>query len=182
MSIQVRPMRSADFETLMRLEEEVFATAGEKVLGPYYVRLCCDFFAESCFIAVADGQPAGYILSFVRGREAYCTTLAVVPRFQGGRTAVRLVLALMRALGDTIDTCWFTVKEDNLQARALQAGLGARELGVRHDFYAPGDDRIVARIERHDFERVRDRLGRLAGKAADPAPAPAGDALVRGAA
>jgi [ribosomal protein S18]-alanine N-acetyltransferase len=95
---------------------------------------------------------------------------------------VRLVLALMRALSDSVDTCWFTVKEDNLQARALQAGLGAHELGVRHDFYAPGDDRIVARIDRADFERVRGRLGRLAGTTVDAVPSVTDDAAVRGAA
>lgn len=182
MAIQVRPLRPSDFDALMRLEEEVFATAGEKVLGPYYVRLCCEFFAPTCFIALSDGRPAGYILCFIRGREAYCTTLAVVPQFQGGRTAVRLVLALMSALGDGIDSCWFTVKAENLAARSLQTSLGAREVGTRRDFYGAGDERIIARIERSDLERVRGRLSRLSGTSPTAAADVADDAAVRGAA
>jgi ribosomal protein S18 acetylase RimI-like enzyme len=166
MAIAVRPLSSDDFPVIMRLEEEIFAADGEKTLGPYYVRLCCEFFADTCLVAESHGEIAGYILCFVRGREAYCTTLAVSPRYQGGRAAVRLIVGLMESLGERVDTCWFTVKEDNTAARELHASLGAREVSVRHDFYAPGDDRIVARVDRDALEAVRARLGRLAARSA----------------
>ncbi len=158
---EIRPLRSEDFAPLMRLEEDVFAASGEKTLGPYYVRLCCEFFDETCFIAFADGQPAGYVLCFVRNREAYCTTLAVTPRFQGTRLALRLVRALIGAIAQRVDSCWFTVKEDNTAARAIHAVLGAREVEVRKDFYEAGDDRIVSRIDRPQFEALRSRMERL---------------------
>ena len=74
---EVRSLEPCDFDTLMGLEEALFGAKGEKTLGPFYVRLCCDFFKETCFVAFADGEPVGYLLSFVRGREAFCSTLAI---------------------------------------------------------------------------------------------------------
>lgn len=157
----IRALRPDDFATLMALEEEIFGAAGDGVLGPYYVRLCCEFFSEWCFLAEEDGRAVGYVLSFVKGREAYCTTLGVLPRHQGTRVAFQLVRTLIAALGDRCESCWFTVKEDNVAARALHAALGAKEVEVRENFYGPGDRRLVSRIDRDGFERVRGRLQRL---------------------
>jgi ribosomal protein S18 acetylase RimI-like enzyme len=157
----IRTLRSEDFSELMRLEEEVFGAAGEGVLGPYYVRLCCEFFQGTCFIALEDGRALGYVLCFVREREAYCTTLAVARELQGSRVAFQLLKALIGALVGRVDACWFTVKEDNLAARALHTALGARDEGIREDFYGKGDRRIISRIERAGFERLEARMQRL---------------------
>jgi ribosomal protein S18 acetylase RimI-like enzyme len=158
---EIRPLQQGDFAELMRLEEQVFGAAGEGVLGAYYVRLCCEFFAGTCFAAIEEGRMVGYVLCFVKGREAYCTTLAVVPGRQGSRAAVQLLRALTGVLAATVESCWFTVKEDNLAARSLHRALGASELGFRDDFYGPGDRRLVSRIDRAGFEALRGRMERL---------------------
>lgn len=137
----VRTLCSEDFAALTRLEAEVFGAAGDGVLCPHYLRLCTEFYADTCFIALVDGRAAGYLLCFVRDREAYCTTLAVRTEFQRTRVTPMLLASFVQTIIDRVETCWFTVKPDNLAARSLHAMLGATESGTLRYFYGPGDDR-----------------------------------------
>lgn len=158
---RVRNLNSDDFDTLMQLETELFGDCSEGVLGPYYVRLACDFFGSSCFLVEVEGRAVGYLLSFVRDREAYCTTLAIAQPYQGTRVIRELLRAFVESLVHRVDACWFTVEEDNKAARALHAMLGAKELELRPDFYGAGHARIISRIDREAFERVKARFTRL---------------------
>jgi ribosomal protein S18 acetylase RimI-like enzyme len=164
---EVRPLEAGDFDTISALEETLFGSAGQKTLGPFYVRLCCDFYNDTSFLVFADGKPAGYILAFVRGREAYCSTLAILPEFQRTRATHHLIRRFVRAIASRCDTLWFTVEEENRDARKLHATLGAREVEVRPDFFGPGAARIVSVIERAAFERLRLTMARL-----EPMPPP----------
>lgn len=161
----VRQLTSGDFIPLMELEEGIFGSDGEKTLGPYYVRVCCDLFADSCFVCtVQTGEGpriVGYLLSFVRDREAWCTTLAVHPDYQGTRVVLRLLQSFVRKVAPLVDVCWFTVKADNHAARALHRTLGAQETGVRSGYYGPGDERIVSRIDRAALMRMALRYSKL---------------------
>jgi ribosomal protein S18 acetylase RimI-like enzyme len=158
---EVRTLQPQDFDALMALEQSLFGDSGEKMLGPFYLRLCCDFFADTCLIALVDGEPVGYCLTFVHGREAYCSTLAIVEAYRRTRLVHRFVEALVGAIGSRVDALWFTVHESNTDARALHATLGARESGVHPAYFGPDEPRIVSRIDRVAFERLRTRMARL---------------------
>ncbi|MEO1229740.1 MAG: GNAT family N-acetyltransferase [Myxococcota bacterium] len=157
----VRALRPDDFDLLMQLEEELFGDDVDGTLGPYYVRLCCEHFGDSCFLLLAGDEPAGYLLGFTKGREAFCTTLALLPRFQGSRALIRLLQAYIAAIEKTCDECVFTVEPGNEAARALHKMLGASESELRRNYYGPGRDRIVSKIDRRTFEALRERFARL---------------------
>jgi ribosomal protein S18 acetylase RimI-like enzyme len=159
--LEVRALTPHDFPTLQLMEREIFGSAGEEVLCSYYLRLCTDFFSHTCFVAFSDGTPAGYLLSFMRDNEAYCTTLAIYPKHRRTRVITMLIGAFLRAILDHVDSVRFTVKPDNIEARALHRMLGAIEVETRTDFYGPGDERIVSKIDRATFERMRPKYERI---------------------
>lgn len=177
----IRTLGPDDFDLLMNLEAEMFGHDEDGTLGAYYVRLCCEFFGDSCFLLQAGGEPAGYLLSFTKDRASYCTTLALRPRFQGSRAVVKLLHAYVAAIMDRVDVCFFTVEPGNEAARALHKMLGATEVGVRENFYGPGTTRIVSRIDREAFERLRHRFLKLGlvstSSASEPRPAASREAV-----
>lgn len=159
--LEARALTPNDFVTLQAMERDIFGSVGEEILCSYYLRLCTDFFSHTCFLVFADGEPAGYLLGFMRDNEAYCTTLAVYPKYRRTRVITMLIGAFIRAIINRVDSAKFTVKPDNIEARALHRMLGAVEVETRHDFYGPGDERIVSMIDRATFDRMRPKYERI---------------------
>jgi len=159
---QTRPLTPADFPELLVLEERIFFSGGEAVRGPHYLRLCCEVFNDSSFIAMAGGAAVGVLLAFPRGRRVFCSTLAVDPSFPS-RRAVRAALlrALVREVLPRADECWFAIRRDDVATRTLCEALGGQSAGVRRDFYGVGADRLLMSVDRPALERLRPRYERL---------------------
>lgn len=155
---EIRNIRSDDFETLCQLEVDIFGSLGYALLGPNYLRVCTNFYADSSFIAFQGGRPVAYLLAFLKERESYCTRLGVVPDLRGSHVTMRLIAEYIHMLlGRGIDSCWFTVKPANTHARALYQRIGAVEDGKLHGFLTPGDELLVQRLGKQAMEQLDQR-------------------------
>jgi ribosomal protein S18 acetylase RimI-like enzyme len=167
----VRPLESADYAHLRRLESEIWGGDATGQLCPYYVRLCTELYPDWCFLALdtqAEGgpRPAGYVLNFPAEREgkrsAYCATLAVHPEYQKSRVNYLLIRAMVRKLIDArVQECRFLVEPGNEDARSVHHALGARVEREVADYYHEGDTRLWSVITEEDLEKVRERYTRL---------------------
>lgn len=154
----IRTLRSDDYDTLHQLEAAIFGQAGYPVVGSYYLRVCTELYAENCFLALVDGRPVGYILTFVNDGVAYSTRVGVIDQYQGSSAAFQLIAATVAMLLEKdFDVCWFTTKPNNLHARKLYRKIGAVERDTRQNFFAPGDELIFLEMDRSALQRFGDR-------------------------
>lgn len=84
----VRNLGKDDFEALRRLDGEL-GDAGD-ALWPYY--------ESTSFVATVAGRPAGYLLCFAHGDEAYLTQVRVLPEHERTPVVDEMVDALRAAL------------------------------------------------------------------------------------
>ncbi|MDE3244527.1 MAG: GNAT family N-acetyltransferase [Acidobacteriota bacterium] len=158
----VRPLESADFWHLRRLESEIWGADATGQLCPYYLRLCTELYPEWCFIALVDERPVGYVLNFPNGKVAYCATLAVHPDYQKGKVNYLLIRAMLAKLfQEDMLECRFLVEPDNRDARSVHNALGARVVREVDDYYQQGDRRLWSAITKADLDRARARYTRL---------------------
>lgn len=99
-------------------------------------------------LAIDQEQPVGFALARCQGPEAEIVTIAVRPGVRGqgvGRLLLNGVLAEATQRGAM--ELFLEVAEPNIAARALYAGVAAREVGRRPRYYADGTDALVMRID-----------------------------------
>jgi ribosomal-protein-alanine N-acetyltransferase len=90
----------------------------------------------------------GAVLARVAADEAEILTLAVDPaaRRRGvGRALLGAALAVAADSGAT--GCFLEVSAANAPARALYAGAGFRQAGVRRNYYSDNSDALVLRLD-----------------------------------
>lgn len=158
----VRPLESADFEHLQRLEDELWSGDATGTLCPHYLRLCTELYADWCFIALEGAKAVGYVLNFPNGKVNYCATLAVLPQYQKTRVNYLLIRAMVKKLlEEGMQECRFLVEPDNHDARSVHEALGARVVREVNDYYRKGDRRLWSVIDQKDLELLRARYTRL---------------------
>jgi ribosomal protein S18 acetylase RimI-like enzyme len=164
---EIRTIRSDDYESLQQLEAEIFGKGGYPLVGTYYLRVCTELYAESCYLALVDGRPVGYILTFLNDAIAYCTRLGVVDQHQGTSAAIQLIAATVDMLVKRdCAVCWFTVKPNNIHARKLYRRIGALERGTRQNFFAPGDELILLEMDRSALQSFGEKYELIGGRRA----------------
>lgn len=105
----------------------------------------------SLWLCAMDGERlAGYIGSQTVLGEADMMNLAVLPELRGQGIGRALVLALCEALKVQFQAQSLTleVRASNAAARALYAGLGFTQVGLRRQYYQhPKEDAYILRKE-----------------------------------
>jgi len=158
----VRPLSSADYTHLRRLEAEIWSGDGAGELCPHYLRLRPEPYRDWCLRAVDGEPPVGYDLNSVPGATVSRRPPPVHPEYQKGRVNYLLIRAMVaKLLNENVEECRFLVEPGNDDARSVHNALGARVVEEVKDFYAPGDTRLWSAITKDDLERVRARYTRL---------------------
>lgn len=141
-----RPMRPADIEAIMGIEEQVFPLPWPRVAyedelrrnprSSYYVLELADDNALG-----EKPQLLGYGGFWVLHDEAHLMTIAVAPGWQGrglGEWLLLLLLEAMERRGARVAT--LEVRAGNRRAQALYRRLGFRVVGRRPKYYADSQE------------------------------------------
>lgn len=98
-----------------------------------------------CLIAEKAGRTAGYLLAYTAADEAEIARIAVVKELQRQGAARALLAELESVCGsEGIKKILLDVRSGNGAARALYAGTGFKEDGIRQRFYEnPVEDAIL---------------------------------------
>ena len=104
-----------------------------------------------CWAARREGALVGYGVLVIAAGEAHLLNLSVAPGWQRrgvGAELTRFLVKLARDYG--AQSIYLEVRPSNVAARALYAGHGFAEIGVRRDYYpSPNgrEDAVIMELE-----------------------------------
>lgn len=141
MSLEITKMTSAHIEEISRLEKECFSSPWSEE----GLRSELDNSFARFFVALSDGEIAGYIGSHNVLGEVYITNVAVFPEFRRngvGKTLVDFLVNEMKA--EEAEFVTLEVRESNFNAITLYEKSGFEKVGKRKDFYEkPREDGVL---------------------------------------
>lgn len=129
----IRPMERADVSRVHEIECTCFRSPWSKLalLGELRNEV-----ARYLVIEV-DGVICGYGGMWVLFEEAHVTNVAIMPDYRGTGRGKRLMLAMMRlAVKNGAEKMTLEVRESNLVAQRLYAGLDFEQNGFRPGYYS----------------------------------------------
>jgi [ribosomal protein S18]-alanine N-acetyltransferase len=144
---RLRPMRSADVESLVPMAQALFAGDPAWSAAHFESELAGVPDTRWYLVAEIDGQLAGYAGLMVSGETADVQTLAVAPAFQRQGVGTTLLAALVdEARRRGADTLLLDVRADNDAAIALYSRHGFDQISSRRGYYDAGRmDALVLR-------------------------------------
>jgi [ribosomal protein S18]-alanine N-acetyltransferase len=145
--ITYRPAHSFDLPVFVSLDKELFP------YSPWSTsQYKEEFSAPTRYFVVAEDEAKniiGYAGVFAPGgAEADVLTVGVVPEQRGKGVARHLMALVTEWAGQQGSTAMMLeVKVDNVAAIALYESLGYSKLNTRKDYFGPGLDALVMRLE-----------------------------------
>jgi [ribosomal protein S18]-alanine N-acetyltransferase len=145
--ITYRPAHAFDLPVFVSLDKELFP------YSPWSTsQYKEEFSAPTRYFVVAEDEAKniiGYAGVFAPGgAEADVLTVGVVPEQRGKGVARRLMALVTEWAGQQGSTAMMLeVKVDNLEAIGLYESLGYSKLNTRKDYFGPGLDALVMRLE-----------------------------------
>ena len=132
--IEAAPENTAD---ILKIEQACFTTPwSEQSIAESLQNKNTHF-----YLALADGETAGYMGVQIFSGEGYVTNIATLPRFRRRGVASAL---MQRTMENEMEFLTLEVRESNTPAISLYQRLGFKEVGKRPRFYRePTEDAIL---------------------------------------
>ena len=141
MNIIIEKMGENHLSQIAELEKTCFST-------PWSENALCEELANQFsrfFVALCDGQVAGYIGAHNVVGEVYITNVAVFPQFRRQGIAEALIKKLMDiSQSEKAEFITLEVRKSNMGAINLYTKMGFKEVGSRKNFYEnPREDALL---------------------------------------
>jgi ribosomal-protein-alanine N-acetyltransferase len=147
MSARLRPMRLADLDAVLELEEQLFAP--DTWTRAMYRDELSRTDTRSYLVAEDGERVVGYAGLIAYDDEAHVATIGVAPDRQGEGIGAALLDALLAEADRRSPVVLLEVRADNEVAQGLYRRRGFAEIGRRPRYYQPsGTDAVVMRRER----------------------------------
>ena len=129
----IRPMERADVNRVHEIECTCFRSPWSKLALAGELRNDVAHY----LVMEADGVICGYGGMWLLFEEAHVTNVAIMPDYRGQGRGKRLMIAMMRhAVKRGAEKMTLEVRESNMVAQKLYAGLGFEQNGFRPGYYS----------------------------------------------